>query len=320
MADIAGPPALFQPRCAPTQRRRNCHISETETTHQFHLCAVTRQHTVGRNDVLTVRHLNKKFGDVHAVNEVSFTVERPQMIGIIGRSGAGKSTLLRIINRLTEATSGEVMHDGNDVLSLRSGARRAWQRNCAMIFQQFNLVPRLDVLTNALLGRLNSHKLIPSLLKIFSPEERLTALTALDRLGIAEIALQRVETLSGGQQQRVAIARALVQDPKIILADEPIASLDPLNAKIVMESLRDIHDRNGLTVICNLHTLDTARQFCDRVIGMREGKVVFDGNSGDLTRSVARDIYGADDDFEESMTSTSIDTTFQKIAQATEVA
>ena len=130
---------------------------------------------------------------------------------------------------------------------------------------------------------------------------------ALDRLGISAIALQRVETLSGGQQQRVAIARALVQKPQIILADEPIASLDPLNAKIVMESLRDIHDTDGLTVICNLHTLDTARQFCDRVIGMSDGRIVFDGKANDLTTEVAKSIYGASEDFEESMTSTSIE-------------
>ena len=131
---------------------------------------------------------------------------------------------------------------------------------------------------------------------------------ALDRLGISSIALQRVETLSGGQQQRVAIARALVQAPKMILADEPIASLDPLNAKVVMDALRDIHDQDGLTVICNLHTLDTARQYCDRIIGMREGRVVFDGKASQLSQKAAREIYGANDDFEESTTSTSIET------------
>ena len=177
-----------------------------------------------------------------------------------------------------------------------------------MIFQQFNLVPRLDVLTNVMLGRLNAHRTLPSLFKMFSAEERLSGLIALDRLGISQIALQRVETLSGGQQQRVAIARALVQKPKIVLADEPIASLDPMNAKIVMEALRDIHDRDGLTVICNLHTLDTARQYCDRVIGMRDGSVVFDGAAVELTQNVAREIYGAAEDFEETMTSTSIET------------
>ena len=270
--------------------------------------------------MLKVQQVNKCFGAVHAVNNVSFAVAEPQMIGIIGRSGAGKSTLLRMLNRLTEATSGNVSYEGKNVLALRGSDRRSWQRNCAMIFQQFNLVPRLDVLTNVMLGRLNDQKLISSLLKIFSADERLAALTALDRLGISEIALQRVETLSGGQQQRVAIARALVQNPQIILADEPIASLDPLNAKVVMESLRDIHDRDGLTVICNLHTLDTARQFCDRVIGMRDGKIVFDGASSDLTRAEARNIYGADEDFEEAMTSTSIETVSNDLTPAPGIA
>ena len=238
---------------------------------------------------------------------MSYSLSEPQMVGIIGRSGAGKSTLLRVLNRLADATSGEVCFEGEDILSFKGARKREWQSNCAMIFQQFNLVPRLDVLTNVLLGRLNKHRTIPSLFKLFSAKERLDALMALDRLGISAIALQRVETLSGGQQQRVAIARALVQKPQIILADEPIASLDPLNAKIVMESLRDIHDTDGLTVICNLHTLDTARQFCDRVIGMSDGQIVFDGKANDLTTEVAKSIYGASEDFEESMTSTAIE-------------
>ena len=257
--------------------------------------------------MFSVSNVSKHFGDVRAVDNVSYSLSEPQMVGIIGRSGAGKSTLLRVLNRLADATSGEVCFEGEDILSFKGARKREWQSNCAMIFQQFNLVPRLDVLTNVLLGRLNKHRTIPSLFKLFSAKERLDALMALDRLGISAIALQRVETLSGGQQQRVAIARALVQKPQIILADEPIASLDPLNAKIVMESLRDIHDTDGLTVICNLHTLDTARQFCDRVIGMSDGRIVFDGKANDLTTEVAKSIYGASEDFEESMTSTSIE-------------
>lgn len=257
--------------------------------------------------MFSVSNVSKHFGDVRAVDDVSYSLSEPQMVGIIGRSGAGKSTLLRVLNRLADATSGEVWFEGEDILSFKGARQREWQSNCAMIFQQFNLVPRLDVLTNVLLGRLNKHRTIPSLFKLFSAKERLDALMALDRLGISAIALQRVETLSGGQQQRVAIARALVQKPQIILADEPIASLDPLNAKIVMESLRDIHDTDGLTVICNLHTLDTARQFCDRVIGMSDGRIVFDGKANDLTTEVAKSIYGASEDFEESMTSTAIE-------------
>ncbi|WP_299443643.1 phosphonate ABC transporter ATP-binding protein [uncultured Rhodospira sp.] len=255
---------------------------------------------------MRVIELRKAFGSVVAVKGASFDVPGAQMIGIIGRSGAGKSTLLRMINHLTPATSGQILIDDRDILTLRGKDRHAWQRDCAMIFQQFNLVPRLDVLTNVMLGRLNRHGTVRSLLKMFSREDIARALHALERLGIAEQAMQRAEDLSGGQQQRVAIARALSQEPRMILADEPIASLDPMSAQIVMTSLRQIHERDGLTVICNLHTLDTARTYCDRVIGMRAGEIVFDGPAHAVTTDVAREIYGADDSFDEGVTSTSL--------------
>ncbi|WP_118133988.1 phosphonate ABC transporter ATP-binding protein [Oceanicella sp. SM1341] len=257
---------------------------------------------------LTITGLTKRFGTAVAVDDVTLTFERPQMIGVIGRSGAGKSTLLRMLNRLTGASEGSVRADGTDVLALRGRALRRWRRDCAMIFQQFNLVPRLDVLTNVLMGRLNDHSAASAILRLFSREERLEALAALDRLGIAGHAMKRAEALSGGQQQRVAIARALMQDPKLILADEPIASLDPLNAKVVMDALRAIHEEDGRMVICNLHTLDTARAYCDRIVGMRDGRVVFDGLPAQLTEGAARDIYGAGDEFTEAATSTSIET------------
>src|SRR6185369_3603109 len=154
-----------------------------------------------------------------------------------------------------------------NITALKGAALRAWRSQCAMIFQQFNLVPRVDVLTNVLLGRLNDRSTLLSILNIFSDAERLDALRALDRLDIAQTALQRAGTLSGGQQQRVAIARALMQRPKMILADEPIASLDPRNAQIVMDSLRAINQQQGITVVTNLHTLDTARAYCTRIIG-----------------------------------------------------
>ncbi|WP_068083096.1 phosphonate ABC transporter ATP-binding protein [Polycladidibacter stylochi] len=250
--------------------------------------------------------VRKEFGSHVAVRGASFEVDKPQMIGIIGRSGAGKSTLLRMINRLTPATSGRLLVDGVDVLRLKGAAQRRWQRDCAMIFQQFNLVPRLDVLTNVMLGRLNMHSTIASVLKLFSRDERVEALLNLERLGIAETAMKRAENLSGGQQQRVAIARALMQKPKILLADEPIASLDPMNAQVVMDALRSINEQDNLTVICNLHTLDTARNYCDRVIGMRDGEIVFDGDPEALSTAVARDIYGADESFDEATTKTSL--------------
>jgi phosphonate transport system ATP-binding protein len=257
--------------------------------------------------LLEIRNLVKAFGTNRAVDNIGFTVDRPQMIGVIGRSGAGKSTLLRMINRLTDATSGAVAFEGRDVLTLKGREMRAWQSECAMIFQQFNLVPRIDVVTNVMFGKLNQRSTLATLFSLFPQSDIHRAIDILDRLGIAEHAAKRAEALSGGQQQRVAIARALMQEPQMILADEPIASLDPMNAQIVMDSLRRIHEEDGKLVICNLHTLDTARRYCDRVIGMREGRIVFDGTADQLTTGAARDIYGADADFSEHATSTSID-------------
>ncbi|MFH1795192.1 MAG: phosphonate ABC transporter ATP-binding protein [Pseudomonadota bacterium] len=257
--------------------------------------------------MLKVTNLTRRFGKNTAVDNVTIEIEEGQMVGVIGRSGAGKSTLLRMINRLVDPSVGSIHFDGRDVSTLRGAPLRNWQRDCAMIFQQFNLVPRLDVLTNVLLGRLNHRSTVLNLLSIFSRDERILAINALERLGIAQTALQAAGTLSGGQQQRVAIARALMQQPKVILADEPIASLDPMNAKIVMDALRDINRREGLTVVTNLHTLDTARSYCDRIIGMSGGKVVFDGGPDDLDRAAVARVYGADaDDIPEEITSTSI--------------
>ncbi|MDA0332195.1 MAG: phosphonate ABC transporter ATP-binding protein [Proteobacteria bacterium] len=262
------------------------------------------------------RDLVKTFGSVVAVNKVSFTIDKPQMIGIIGRSGAGKSTLLRMINRLETATSGQIIADGVDVTALHGRSKRDWQRNCAMIFQQFNLVPRLDVLTNVILGRSNQLPLGRSILKIFTSQERFEALSHLHKFGLAEAALQRAETLSGGQQQRVAISRAMMQRPKMILADEPIASLDPMNARLVMDALKMIAEKENISVICNLHTLDTARNYCDRVIGMKDGQIVFDDQPNKLTDSMARSIYGAEsgEAFEGTITSTSLGNTPMKEA------
>jgi len=258
--------------------------------------------------MLNIDALTKRFGDKTAVDAATFTVDRPSMIGVIGKSGAGKSTLLRMMNRLSDATDGSITFDGEDVTALRGSAKRSWQARCAMIFQQFNLVPRMDVVSNVLHGTLNRRSTFATLFNLYPQSDIHKAIEILDRLGIAEQAPKRAEALSGGQQQRVAIARALMQDPKIILADEPIASLDPMNAQVVMQSLRTIHEEDGRMVIANLHTLDTARRYCDRVIGMREGRIVFDGTPAQLTTGVARDIYGAGADFSEAATSTEIET------------
>jgi len=264
-------------------------------------------------EMLKLEHVTKQFGDYRAVNDISIEVPTGQMLGIIGRSGAGKSTMLRSINRLHDITEGSIsFNDGQSTIkvdSLKGKALLKWRAQCAMIFQQFNLVPRLNVITNVLMGRLNYNGTISSLFNRFTDAERVMAVRALDQLGVASQCLQRADTLSGGQQQRVAIARALAQEPKIVLADEPISSLDPRNAQIVMESLRTINKDYGITVIANLHTLDTAKAYCDRIIGMSQGLIVFDGLPEDLTEDIARGIYGVDGDTEDEEFSTAITST-----------
>ena len=241
---------------------------------------------------LHLRNLSKRFGNTNAVDGVSLSVPSGSFVGIIGRSGAGKSTLLRMINRLNEPSAGTIEFEGAVVTDLQGQDLRQWRRNCAMVFQQFNLIGRLDVLTNVLMGRLTSVPTWRSLLTLWSEADKLAALEALDRFGMADFAAQRCDQLSGGQQQRVAICRALVQQPKIILADEPIASLDPRNTQVVMDALAAINRDLGITVLCNLHALDVARNYCDRLVGMSAGRVVFDGAPAELSDSVVQNLYG----------------------------
>lgn len=259
--------------------------------------------------MLRLTQVTKRFGNVVAVDGVSLEIPTGQMVGIIGRSGAGKSTLLRLINRLVDPTGGSIDFEGAEIASLKGAALYQWRAKCAMIFQQFNLVPRLDVITNVLIGRVFYRSTLNAIFKIFTPEERALAVLALERLDMVAQGLQRADTLSGGQQQRVAIARALTQEPGLILADEPIASLDPRNATLVMDALRTINREDGITVICNLHTVDTARTYCDRIIGMVAGRMVFDGQPKELSIEKIRGIYGVDrenEDFDVNVTSTSV--------------
>ena len=263
--------------------------------------------------MLKIDHVTKQFGDHRALNDVCIEVPTGQMLGVIGRSGAGKSTLLRSINRLHDINEGSIVFSNGEssieVDSLKGKALREWRAHCAMIFQQFNLVLRLNVITNVLMGRINYKSTISSLFNRFSAAERAMAVRALEQLGVSDQCLKRADMLSGGQQQRVAIARALVQEPKIILADEPISSLDPRNAQIVMDALKKINKDHGITVIANLHTLDTAKLYSDRIIGMKDGLIVFDGLPEDLTDEIARNIYGVGDDVEDEEFSIAITST-----------
>ena len=245
---------------------------------------------------LRIKNLKKKFKDTVAINGVNLEIEEGKITGIIGRSGSGKSTLLRMINRLIEPTEGTIEFNDTIITDIKGKALRKWRSECAMIFQQFNLVDRLDVLTNVLIGSLGRNYSLLNLFGYFSKEEKINALRNLNRFELTEKSLQRSGTLSGGQQQRVAIARALMQKPKILLADEPISSLDPKNSKRVMDDMLKINREDGITIICNLHSLEIAKKYCDRLIGLSEGEVVFDGKPNELTASISKKLYDLDDE------------------------
>jgi phosphonate transport system ATP-binding protein len=244
--------------------------------------------------MLKIQNLTKTFGNHHAVNGVNLTVTKGSFVGIIGRSGAGKSTLLRMINLLETPSCGEIFYADREVSALEGSELYAWRSSCAMVFQQFNLANRLDVLTNVLMGRLNTMSTLRSTLQWWTEEDKLLALKTLQQFGMAEFASKRCSQLSGGQQQRVAICRALVQNPEIILADEPIASLDPKNSADVMDALKRINQELGITILVNLHSLDIANKYCDRLVGLKAGQVVFDGMPNQLTDHFAQQLYGID--------------------------
>jgi phosphonate transport system ATP-binding protein len=248
----------------------------------------------GPGPSLVIDAISKVFDQTTAVDRVSLGIRAGQFVGVIGRSGAGKSTLLRLLNRLTDPSVGRVLWGEVEITALRGRRLRDWRRCCAMIFQQFNLVGRLDVLNNVLMGRLAYAPAWQSLPKLWSRDDKIMAMAALDQFGLAELAARRAENLSGGQQQRVAICRALLQEPEIVLADEPVASLDPENSRIVMDALQRINRHYGVTVVCNLHSLELARAYCDRLVGMAAGRVVFDGVPDTLTDRAARELYGID--------------------------
>lgn len=244
---------------------------------------------------VTVSSLSKSFRNVPALQAVDLTISSGEMVALVGASGSGKSTLLRTMNGLQLADSGEIKIFDTPLQiegKLHSKARRL-RSQVGFIFQQFNLVNRLSVLENVLIGNLSQTSPFRSAFRLFTKAEKTRALAALDRVGILNQAYKRAALLSGGQQQRVAIARCLMQGAKIILADEPIASLDPESARRVMELLTDLNRTGGLTVITSLHQVQMVRFYCDRAVALRDGTVQFDGPTGDLDDARLSNIYGA---------------------------
>ena len=252
-------------------------------------------------ELLSVRGLGKSYGTRGAEGQralagVDFTARPGELVSVIGPSGAGKSTFLRCINRLIEPTEGTVTFCGEDVTHLSRGRLRPLHRQVAMIFQNYNLVYRLTAIQNVLHGRHGYKNVVAGSLGLYTEDEKIRAFELLDEVGLGEFAYRRADQLSGGQKQRVGIARALMQDPKIMLCDEPIASLDPKSSRMVMEQLRRLASERGIACIVNLHQVDFALEFSDRIVGLRAGEKVFDDVPAACTPEVVRGIYEGDEE------------------------
>ena len=245
--------------------------------------------------MLEIKNLSKKYeGGPLALDDVSFNIPQGEFLAVIGLSGSGKSTLLRCINRLVEPTAGDIIWDGINVTQASDDELRTVRRKIGMVFQHFNLVNRSTVLTNVLTGRLGYTNPAMSFLNKFPQSDVEKAYQELERVGIAEKAHQRADELSGGQQQRVGIARAMMQNPAIILADEPVASLDPVLAHSIMQHLEKINKEQGVTILCSLHFLDLVHRYADRVVALNDGKLMFDGPPTEIDDDKFREIYGKD--------------------------
>ncbi|MBO9666535.1 MAG: phosphonate ABC transporter ATP-binding protein [Bdellovibrio sp.] len=243
---------------------------------------------------LSVKNLSKTYPNgVQALRGVSFDVNPGEFLVVIGLSGSGKSTLMRCLNRLQDPTAGEIFFEGHDIGKLKSGEEiRALRRKMGMIFQHFNLIPRQSVLKNVLMGKLGQKKTAASIFGLFTDTEKSEALSNLKLVGIADKASLRADSLSGGQKQRVAIARALTQKPALLLADEPVASLDPATCHVVMDYLKKVNQELGITVIANLHFLSLVRKYATRVIALKDGEIVFTGKPEEITQEWFQKIYG----------------------------
>lgn len=246
--------------------------------------------------ILEFQHVNKVYNNsTKALDDVSFSVEKGEFVSIIGPSGAGKSTILRCINRLIDTTDGNIIYDGDDILSLGKRDLRRVRTKTGMIFQHYNLVDRLSVIENVLHGRLGQKSAISGMLGSYSETEKEKAFSILNELGLAEQAYKRCDALSGGQKQRVGIARAIMQEPKLILCDEPIASLDPKASKTIMDHLSQINQKQKITCIVNLHQVEVAMKYSQRILGVSSGKIVFDGTPEELTKKKIHEIYQSSD-------------------------
>lgn len=245
--------------------------------------------------LLEVTELTKYYKEVRALWDVSFNVKKGEFVSVIGPSGSGKTTLIRCINRLIDATEGQIkFNKEKNILDLNTKELRSARTRMGMIFQHYNLVTRLSVIENVLHGRLGYKSTLAGIMGIYSEEEKAKAVEVLKLLGMEEFIYRRCDQLSGGQKQRVGIARALVQDPRMILCDEPISSLDPSSAKVIMDYLKKIQKKMGITLLVNLHQVDVARKYSDRILGFNKGRLVYDGPADELKNKQIKEIYGTE--------------------------
>lgn len=246
--------------------------------------------------ILEFKNVSKIYGNgqIRALNQASFTVEEGEFVSIIGPSGAGKSTLLRCINRLVDASEGTIIFDGEDITHINKKELRKVRTKTGMIFQHYNLVDRLSVIENVLHGKLGQKSTLSGMFGHYTEEEKQQAFQILKELGLEEHAYKRCDELSGGQKQRVGIARAIMQQPKLILCDEPIASLDPKASRIIMDHLASINKQKKITCIVNLHQVDVAKKYSKRIIGVTNGTIVYDGPASELTDEIIHQIYQSD--------------------------
>ena len=243
--------------------------------------------------MIKFENVNKVYPNgYHALKNISLEINQGEFVAIIGLSGAGKSTLLRTINRMHDITDGSLVVNNQEVKNLKGKELRKFRRKLGMVFQSFNLVTRTTVIKNVLTSRVPDMPLINSIIGLYSKEDKIIALEALDKVGILDKAYVRADQLSGGQQQRVALARTLAQKPEIILADEPVAALDPITSVQVMDDFKKINKEMNISVLINIHHVDLALKYADRVIGIKAGEIVYDGPSNEVDNEILKQIYG----------------------------